>query len=188
MKNKVLIGLLIIFALTVIIGLGPWWNDIAGNINPPAPNVSAVYLGFQKPQNIDAWQFVVEDQILTDCTVAYTYSYDGAGKLTVYEVDSGTLRSLGFNAQSTKCSNTREYGVIAVNFTERPEILSIEIWVSQTSNGGNDVYFQQLGNWRFANGSYIGFIAPPVNKDYALLSLERVKELMNRTGIHRIGG
>ncbi len=186
MKNKVLIGLLTTFVLIVIIGLGPWWKDISGGIHPAGPNVSAIYLGIHRPQNVDDWQFVVEDPILTDCMVAYLYEYDGTGKLTVYEIDSGTLNALGFKNESGNCTNVRRYGVFAVNFTEMPETVSIEIWLSKSSTEGRDVYFQELGDWRFVNGSYIGFIAPPMNNDYELMNITRVEELMNKTGVHWI--
>ncbi|WP_148882587.1 MULTISPECIES: hypothetical protein [Thermococcus] len=186
MRNKVVIGLLVIFAVMVILGVGPWWDNIIGDVSPPPPNVSAIYLGVKNPDAQKGWQFVVEDSILTDCMVAYIYSFDHPGKLTVYELDGGTLNSLGLNFEVQNCTNVRRYGVLAVNFTERPDVLSIEIWVSKSSTGGNDVYFQQLGNWRFVNGSYIGFTAPPMNDDYALLDIEKVRELMNATGIHYI--
>ncbi|WP_297421584.1 hypothetical protein [Thermococcus sp.] len=186
MKNKVLIGLLATFILIVIIGLGPWWKDISGGITPSGPNVTATYLGIHKPQNIGDWQFVVKDPILTDCMVAYLYEYDGTGKLTVYEIDAGTLEALGLKNRRSNCTNVLRYGVFAVNFTGMPEALSIEIWVSKSSTGGHDVYFQQLGDWRFVNGSYIGYIAPPMNNDYALMNITTVEELVNKTGIHMI--
>jgi hypothetical protein len=188
MKNKVLIGLLTAFALILLFGATPWWGQMMGNVTPPAPNVTAIYLGAQKPKDISNWQFVVEEDILTDCTAAYLYDYDKSGKLTVYEVDGGTLKALGLNGETRSCTNNRRYGVLAVNFTQLPEVLSIEVWISKSSVGGGDIYFQQLGNWRFVNGSYIGFIAPPANKDYVLLSIGEVKELMNSTGIHYVEG
>lgn len=186
MKNKVLIGLLAAFVLIVVIGLGPWWKDISGGIKPTGPNVTATYLGIHKPPNVGDWQFVVEDPILTDCMVAYLYDYDGIGKLKVYEIDAGTLKALGLGNGESNCTNVRRYGVFAVNFTERPETLSIEIWLSKSSTEGHDVYFQELGNWRFVNGSYIGYIAPPMNDDYALLNITTVERMVNKTGIHMI--
>ena len=184
MANKVLVGLLSVFVLIAVLAAGPWWNNLMGSISPPPPNVTAIYLGTQEPIPSEGWQFIVKDRILTECMVAYAYSFDGAGKLVVYEIDAGTLHALGIGNVSEPCGgNTLQYGVLAVNFTEIPEGLAIEVWISKSSTEGNDVYFQQIGNWRFINGSYIGFTSPPADRGYILMDIEEVRGIINQTGI-----
>ncbi|NJE60765.1 hypothetical protein [Thermococcus sp. 21S7] len=187
MANKVMVIVVVAFAIVLLVAWGPLRDNLIGGVTPQVPKVSAVYVGTQKPSNSTGWQFMVEDRILTDCMVAFLYSFDGRGKLTVYEIDGGTLKALGLDSDVQDCDNgVLRYGVLAVNFTKKPEVLTVEVWLSKSSTERKDVYFKQIGNWRFVNGSYIGYTAPPMDRDYALLGIDEVRELMNRTGIHYI--
>ena len=183
-KSRVMILSLVTFAAILVLSIGPWWGNLMGDVTPKPPNVTAIYLGYTSPDG--EWQFVVEDRILSDCSVAYVYNFTPMGVLTVYEIDAGTLRALGFDTNDTTCGGNLAYGYLAVNFSQRPDTLSVVVWVSKSSSNGEDVYFLELGSWRFVNGSYIGYIAPPMDKNYMLLRLDDVRRMVNETGIHYI--
>ncbi|NJE54943.1 hypothetical protein [Thermococcus sp. 21S9] len=183
-KSRVVILSLVAFAVILALSVGPWWKNLMGDITPTPPNVSAIYLGSVPPGG--KWQFTVEDRLLDECAVAYVYNFTPTGVLTVYEIDAGTLKALGFTTNYTECEGSLGYGYLAVNFTQKLDTLSIVVWTSKSSSSGNEVYFVELGSWKFVNGSYIGYIAPPVNKNYMLLDLEAVRKMVNQTGIHYI--
>ncbi|WP_297512491.1 hypothetical protein [Thermococcus sp.] len=183
-KSRVVILSLVAFVAILVLSIGPWWKDLMGGITPAPPNVTAIYLGPSPPEG--KWQFTIGDRLLDDCSVAYVYNFTPTGVLTVYEIDAGTLKALGFETNDTECEGNLGYGYLAVNFTQKLETLSIVVWTSKSSSNGNEVYFQEIGSWKFVNGSYIGYIAPPMDKNYMLLGLETVKEMVNETGIHYI--
>ncbi|WP_297534745.1 hypothetical protein [Thermococcus sp.] len=184
LKNRVLALVLVLFALLLVLSVSPWWRDIMGGVEPQPPNVSAIYLGTKAPGG--HWQFIISDRLLSDCAVGYVYNYTPNGVLTVYELDGGTLAALGFKNTTVKCRGLLTYGYLAVNFTQRPDVLSVDLWVSKSSTNGRDVYFVEIGNWRFVNGSYIGYTAPPMSNNYMLLNVSAVEEMVNRTGIHYV--
>ncbi|WP_145955360.1 hypothetical protein [Thermococcus henrietii] len=183
-KSRVTIVSLVAFIVIIALSIGPWWKDLMGGIQPTPPNVSAVYLGTSPPNG--SWQFIVDDRLIGDCSVAYVYNFTPTGVLTIYEIDSGTLKALGLGGNSSNCTGGLTYGYLAVNFTQKLDTLSIVVWTSRSSSNGNEVYFQEIGSWKFVNGSYIGYIAPPMDKNYMLLNLGAVKMMINQTGIHYI--
>jgi len=183
-KSRVTIASLVAFVVIIVLSIGPWWRDLMGGMEPVPPNVSAIYLGTSPPGG--SWQFLVEDRLIGDCAVAYVYNFTPTGVLTVYEIDSGTLRALGLGGNETNCTWGLSYGYLAVNFTQKLDTLSIVVWTSKSSSTGSEVYFVELGSWKFVNGSYIGYIAPPIDKNYMLLNLTAVRKMVNETGIHYI--
>ncbi|WP_457742551.1 hypothetical protein [Thermococcus sp.] len=132
------------------------------------------------------WQFIINDRLLSDCAVGYVYNYTPNGIIRVYELDGGTLALLGFKNTTVNCSGELTYGYLAVNFTQRLKVLSVDVWVSKSSTNGMDIYFVEIGNWRFVNGSYIGYTAPPMSNGYMLLNVSAVEGIVNKTGIHYI--
>ena len=184
LKSRVVILSLVAFTAILVLSIAPWWEDIMGSVNPTPPNVTAIYLGSSPPDG--NWQFTVGDRLLGDCSVAYVYNFTPTGVLTVYEIDAGTLGALGFETNNTECVGDIGYGYLAVNFSQKLPTLSVVVWTSKSSSNGKDVYFVELGSWRFVNGSYIGYIAPPMDKNYMLLSLGAVRKMVNETGIHYV--
>ena len=183
-QSKATILALLAFVAIVILSVGPWRESLVGTIQPPVPQVSEIYLGTSPPEG--DWQFVVSDQLISDCAVAYVYSFDQMGVLEVYELDSGTLEAVGFSGMDVNCTGSVVPGYLAVNFTKEPGILSIVVWVSKTPSSGADVYFTGLGSWKFIEGSYKGYVPPSMGKDYLLLPREDVLDMINATGIHYI--
>jgi len=183
-KSRVMILSLVAFAVVLVLSITPWWKNLMGDVTPLPPNVTAIYLGSSPPDG--KWQFTVGDRLLEDCSIAYVYNFTPTGVLTVYEIDAGTLRALGFETENITCKGDLGYGYIAVNFSQKLDALSIVVWTSKSSSNGKDVYFVELGSWRFVNGSYIGYIAPPMDKNYMLLNLNAVRKMVNETGIHYI--
>ncbi len=184
LKSRVVILSLVAFTAILVLSIGPWWKDLMGSVTSQPPNVTAIYIGVSPPAG--EWQFIVGDRLLSDCSVAYVYNFTPTGVLTIYEIDEGTLRALGFEANTTRCMDNLEYGYVAVNISQKIDSLSIVVWTSKSSSNGQDVYFVELGSWRFVNGSYIGYIAPPMDKNYMLLNLSAVRRMVNETGIHYI--
>lgn len=183
-KKKATILALLAFVAIVALSLGPWWENLMEGVKPDVPNVSAIYLGTSPPSG--KWQFVIEDKLIDNCAIAYVYNFTPPNVLTVYEIDAGTLQALGISKNKISCTGGMEYGYLAVNFTKRPDTLSIHVWTSRSTEIGSAVYFVELGSWRFVNGSYIGYMEPSLSKNYMLQSFEDVMRMVNETGIHYI--
>ncbi|MBP1912028.1 hypothetical protein [Thermococcus stetteri] len=186
LKNKVLILLLVLFVVVIALSTSPWLNKIAENIRPEEPNVTAIYLGSTAPGG--TWQFEVEDRVLTDCTVAYIYNYTTPGKLVVYELDSNAFRAINSSVgvHTPKCKGGLIYGYLAVNFTTPPETLTIDVWVGTTSTNDGYIYFRQIGDWMFINGSYVGYKASSLSNNYILMSIQELERITNSTGIRLV--
>ncbi|WP_156471184.1 hypothetical protein [Thermococcus peptonophilus] len=186
LKNKVVVLLLVLFVVIMVLSTTPWINKISESIKSEGLNVTAVYLGTTAPNG--TWQFKVEDRILTDCAVAYVYNYTPPGKLIVYEMDSKAFRVINPSEEmpSFECSGELTYGYLTANFTEPPNTLTIDVWVGTTSTNDGYIYFRQIGDWMFINGSYVGYKAPSLSNNYMLMPLEELEKITNSTGIHLV--
>ncbi|BAD85573.1 hypothetical protein TK1384 [Thermococcus kodakarensis KOD1] len=184
LKNRVLILLLVLFVVITVLSTTPWMNKISESIRSAEPNVTAVYIGTTAPNG--TWQFKVEDRVLTDCVVAYVYNYTPPGKLVVYELDSKALKVINPSEEipSSECKGELIYGYLTANFTKLPETLTIDVWVGTTSTNDGYIYFRQIGDWMFINGSYVGYKAPSLSNNYMLMPIKELGKITNSTGIH----
>lgn len=189
MGRKVIVIALAFFAAVLIVGV--FWGSIMEKANPSPPKLISVKLQRGNPRHSGGeGTYYIQGEILSNCSVAFTYQTPQVGEVTVYELDDKMYSFLtGKSEGKTACSRERVDGTLALQFDQKLDGLSVEIWVGETANDGQHVYFRLIGTWQFMGNSTAPiYIAPSPEKDYKLMKLEELKTLVKENGIHVIVG
>ena len=183
MDRKITVIVVILFVSIALIGA--FWGDILERANPSPPKLLNLKLSrgiFPGPETDGT--YYVQGNILSDCTVAFTYTLPESGRVEVYELDWETYKAITGNQTYLNCSGKLIEGTLKIKFDQRVESLSIEIWNGRLSDDGSHIYFQLLGTWQFFDNLSAVYVEPSPEKDYKLITLQDLKDIVNSNGIH----
>lgn len=183
MDRKITVIVVILFiSIAVIVAFG---RDILERANPSPPKLLDVELSrgiFSEPETDGT--YYVQGNILSDCSVAFTYVLPEPGKVEVYELDGETYKAITGNQTDLECSGKLVEGTLKIRFDQTMEFLSIQIWNGRLSDDGSHVYFQLLGTWQFFGNLSAVYVEPSPEKDYKLTTLPDLEDIVNSNGIH----
>ncbi|MCD6523905.1 MAG: hypothetical protein J7K48_02755 [Thermococcus sp.] len=186
MDRKITIIVVSLFISVALVGT--FWGDILERANPSPPRLVDIELKrgtFSGPE--DDGTYYVQGNLLSNCTVAFTYLLPKQGKLEVYELDAATYKALTDNDTRKNCSDELIEGTLKVQFDQELESLSIQVWSGKLSEDGANVYFRLLGTWQFFDNLSAVYVAPSPDKDYKLMTIKELEEIVQANGIHPVG-
>ncbi|ASJ02417.1 hypothetical protein A3L09_03690 [Thermococcus profundus] len=187
MDRKVAVIATAFFAAVLVVGV--FWGDIMEKANPAPPKLISVTLQRGSSEHGEyEGVYQIKGEILTDCSVAFTYVTPEIGQVEVYEFDGKMYKFLtGKEIGNPTCSEELETGTLTLQFNQKLEGVTVDVWVGKTADDGDHVYFKLIGTWQFMGNSTTPiYLAPSPEKDYKLMKLEKLKNLTKEGGIHEI--
>ena len=186
MDRKITIIVVLLFISVALVGA--FWGDILERANPSPPRLLYVELSEGiTPGPEDDGTYYVQGNLLSNCTVAFTYLMPEPGRVEVYELDAATYKALTGNGTGKTCSDELIEGTLKVQFDQKLESLSIQVWNGKLSEDGANVYFKLLGTWQFFDNLSAVYVAPSPEKDYKLVTIQELKEMIKENGVHPLG-
>jgi len=185
MDRKITIIVVLLFISVALVGA--LWGNILKRANPSPPRLVDVELSrgiVSGPE--DERVYYVQGNVLSNCTVAFTYLSPEQGRVEVYELDAATYKALTGNDTRKNCSDELIEGTLKVQFDQELESLSIQVWNGKLSEDGVHVYFKLIGTWQFFDNLSAVYITPSPEKDYKLITVQELDEMVKKNGIHLI--
>ncbi len=185
MDRKITIIVVLLFISVALVGT--FWGDILEKATPSPPRLRDIELKrgtFSGPSSDGI--YYVQGNILSNCTVAFTYLLPEQGRLEVYELDAATYKALTGNSTEGAYSSELIEGTLKVQFDQKLDFLSIQVWSGKLSEDGANVYFRLLGTWQFFDNVSAVYVAPSPDKDYKLMTIEELKEIVQTNGIYPV--